>query len=52
MEEIHIVVLQSANEKAPDPDGYIGAFFKACWDIIKHDMTAALTEIFELRPRC
>jgi hypothetical protein len=52
MEEIHTDILQTAPEKAPGPDGYIGAFFKACWDIVKHDLTAAMTEIFELRPGC
>jgi hypothetical protein len=29
-EEIHVAVLQTALEKAPGPDGYTGAFFKAC----------------------
>jgi predicted NAD-dependent protein-ADP-ribosyltransferase YbiA (DUF1768 family) len=52
MEEIHTAILQTAPEKAPGLDGYIGAFFKACWDIVKHDLIAALTEIFELRLGC
>jgi hypothetical protein len=29
-------------EKAPGPDGYIGAFYNKCWDIIKTDVVAAL----------
>jgi hypothetical protein len=52
IEEIHDVVLQTAPKKAPGLDGYIGAFFKACWDIVKHDLVAAINEIFELRPGC
>jgi retron-type reverse transcriptase len=52
VQEIHIVVLQTVLEKAPGPDGYIGAFFKACWDIIKHDLVGAISEIFDLRAGC
>jgi hypothetical protein len=29
--EIHAAVMQSASEKSPGPDGYIGAFYKVCW---------------------
>jgi mannosylglycoprotein endo-beta-mannosidase len=29
-------------EKAPGPDGFIGVFYKTCWDIIKEDLLAAL----------
>jgi hypothetical protein len=36
-------------EKAPGPDGYIGAFFKSCWGIVKQDLVAAIQEIFALR---
>jgi hypothetical protein len=48
-EEIHFAVMQTALEKSPDLDGYIGAFFKVCWDIIKEDLTNAVAEIFALR---
>jgi hypothetical protein len=44
IEEIYAVVLQTAPEKAPGPDGYIGAFFKKCWGIVKHDLVDAITE--------
>jgi hypothetical protein len=29
-------------EKAPGPDGYIGLFYKKCWDIIKGDLLEAI----------
>jgi hypothetical protein len=38
-----------ASEKAPGPNGYIGAFFKVCWETIKQDLVAAIKEIFDLR---
>jgi hypothetical protein len=51
-EEIRCVVMQTAPEKSPSPDGYIGAFFNVCWDVIKNDLTNAITEIFALRAGC
>jgi len=33
-------------DKAPGPDGFTGAFFKACWDIIKDDVTAAVNSLY------
>jgi hypothetical protein len=44
--------MQGASEKAQGTDGYIGAFYKVCWDIIKSDVIAAFKEIFELRSGC
>jgi hypothetical protein len=41
-EEITIAIMHTPMEKAPGPDGYIGAFYKKCWDIIKTDVVAAL----------
>lgn len=35
-------------EKEPGPDGYIGAFFSSCWDIIKEDMIRAITQFYNL----
>jgi hypothetical protein len=32
---IHAAVMQIAPEKLPRPDGFIGAFYKACWPIVK-----------------
>jgi hypothetical protein len=45
-------ILATTPEKALGPDGYIGAFFKTCWDIIKEDLTGAMTEIFALKAVC
>jgi hypothetical protein len=47
--EIHAAVMQSALEKSPGPNGYIGAFHKVCWEIIKRDLIDAMKEIFDLR---
>jgi hypothetical protein len=48
-EEIHGAIKETASEKAPGPDGYIGGFFKVCWDIVKVDVVNAIKEIFALR---
>jgi hypothetical protein len=31
------------------PDGYIGAFYSKCWDIVKGDVIAAILQITQLR---
>lgn len=31
------------SDKAPSPDGFTGAFFKACWAIIKNDLMAVIS---------
>ena len=36
------------SDKAPGPDGFTGAFFKACWEIIKDDVMAAMNSLFTL----
>ena len=36
------------SDKAPGPDGFTGAFFKACWEIIKDDVMAAMNSLFAL----
>jgi hypothetical protein len=48
-EEIQAAVIQTLSEKALGLDGYIGGFYKACWDIIKVE---GIKEIFSLRPAC
>jgi hypothetical protein len=35
-------VMATAPEKAPGPDGFIGAFFKSCWEIVKQELVAAI----------
>ena len=39
---MHNVVRDIASDKAPGPDGYIGAFFKASWQVIKFDLMAVI----------
>lgn len=41
-DEVHAVILDLANDKAPGPDGYISAFFKSVWEIIKPDLMQAV----------
>ena len=36
------------SDKALGPDGFTGAFFKACWEIIKDDVMAAMNSLFTL----
>jgi len=35
-------------DKAPGLDGFIGIFFKECWEIIKDDLTAAFNQLHNL----
>ena len=37
-EEVLEAIKTMPSDKAPGPDGFTGAFFKACWPIIKGDM--------------
>ena len=37
-----------SSDKAPGPDGFTGAFFKSCWEIIKDDVTTAINNLFHL----
>jgi hypothetical protein len=50
--QIDAAIAQLPAEKAPGPDGYIGAFFKQCWSIVKQNVVAAIREIFNLRGEC
>jgi hypothetical protein len=50
-EEIKKVIVHMANEKAPGPNGFIGLFYKKCWEIIWSDLLAALGAFHSLRTR-
>ncbi|KAK1668873.1 hypothetical protein QYE76_057032 [Lolium multiflorum] len=41
-EEVKHDVNLLPGDKAPGPDGFTGAFYKLCWDIIRHDVMRAI----------
>jgi hypothetical protein len=45
-EEVWSVIKELHPDRAPGPDGYIGAFFQKAWGIIKNDIMAALIKLF------
>ena len=45
-EEVQHVVHQMQSDKAPGPDGFIGVFYKSCWNIIKQDILAAVNYFY------
>jgi hypothetical protein len=47
-EEVQLAINQMSSNKAPSPDGFIGAFFKKCWTIIKDDVMGAILEFNNL----
>ena len=49
MEELKKAVLEMHDEKSPGPDGFIGGFFKKCWELIKGDLLEAINQFFHLR---
>jgi hypothetical protein len=46
MDEIRRVILEAPKEKAPRPDGFIGVFFSACWEVIKEDLIKVVHHFF------
>ena len=44
--EVLAVVQDIATNKAPSPNGYIGAFFKASWQTIKLDLLVAINHFY------
>lgn len=45
-EEVPKTIWAICNEKAPNPDGFTGAFFQSCWDIIKGDSMMVFQEFY------
>ena len=50
--EIKEAVFSLPSVKAPGPDGFVGAFFKSCWEIIKVDVVAVVMQLANLRGEC
>jgi hypothetical protein len=46
-EEVWDSVKSMPADRAPGPDGYIGQFYKSCWNIIKADFMAAIMNLFQ-----
>ena len=44
--EIKDVVMGLHSEKAPGPDGFIGLFYKNCFELIKYDLSMAIKDFF------
>jgi hypothetical protein len=40
--EVRDTIADLPSDKAPGPDGFMGRFYKTCWNIIKEDLLAAL----------
>jgi len=47
-EEVHNTINAMPSDKALGPDGFTGAFFKACWGIIKDDVMSAINSLFTM----
>jgi hypothetical protein len=44
--EVRDTIKQLSSDKAPGPNGFIGAFYKACWSIIKQDIMNAMSTVW------
>jgi hypothetical protein len=42
VQELLDTIKSLPSEKAPGPDGFIGVFYKKCWEIIKNDLHEAV----------
>jgi hypothetical protein len=48
-EEVKAAISCIPKENAPGPDGFIGAFYHTCSDIVKGDVIAAVLQLSQLR---
>jgi exonuclease III len=49
--EIKDVVMGLQYEKAPGLDGFIGLFYKCCFELIKNDLSMAINDFFQHRSK-
>ncbi|GAA0177780.1 hypothetical protein LIER_29747 [Lithospermum erythrorhizon] len=47
-EEIRWALFDIGDERAPSPDGFTAAFFKANWDIVREDVVKAVREFYTM----
>jgi hypothetical protein len=47
-DEVKDTIDSMPSDKAPGPDGFTGAFFKASWEIIKDDIMAAINSLYAM----
>jgi hypothetical protein len=47
-EEVKNVIDNSPKENAPGSNGFIGAFYGKCWDIVKSDITQVIMQLSQL----
>jgi hypothetical protein len=47
-QEVDKTIKSLPKQKSPGPNGYIGIFFKTCWNIIKDDIMAALQQFYDM----
>ena len=47
--EIDELIKAMPSDRAPGPDGFSGAFLKACWPLIKHDFYSLCDQFYEGR---
>ncbi|WVZ85337.1 hypothetical protein U9M48_032277 [Paspalum notatum var. saurae] len=50
-EEVWRTINSLPSDKAPGPDGFIGKFYKSCWQIIKVEIMAAVSAIWSRKMR-
>jgi len=48
-DEILLAIRQMPQNKAPGPDGFTGHFFNSYWQIIQHDVSAAINSLYNMR---
>jgi exonuclease III len=46
--EIKRIIHLMPSQRAPGPDGFIGLFYKKCWDIVRSDLSEALCGFYNL----
>jgi hypothetical protein len=51
LQELKAGIFDLNTEKAPCPHGFIGSFYKKCWDIVQLDLLAVVNQIFSSHGR-